>query len=150
MSIMAMTLAPLLIGLGIASMLISGVETARADMSRYEQIALARTADRLSAVVATSGTQGVTSAQAKNIFASALKNVTPSSWNYSVEQVQVYDSSQAGALLPDGKTVPGAGIFAEVGLKWQTPVSGLNPTIQCPEFMKANIFVQPTGDWKAG
>ncbi len=140
--------------LSVAYAVIHTVEIGRAQMSADLQIAMRQAASQLNTVGAVQGTQGVTPTEASALVASDLAQIAPATWHYSITGVQVFDQSQAGAPAPSGVpggVIPGAGIYAAVDLIWPLPVPLVNHvTINIPEWMSANVFVQPTQTWNGG
>lgn len=146
------------LALAMAYTVVQGVNGARAAMTRYMQIALQQTADQLGAVNAVSGAQGVTDDAAATLFAQDLANeLQGTTWQrlaVTVDQVTVFQASQAGQPAPPGVlggVIPGPGLYAAVSFPWSLGLPGVPPvTITVPEWMAANVFVQPVQQWNGG
>lgn len=153
--VLAMILIGIAAALTVAYSAVQSVNIARAAMTRAMQVALQQTADQLGAVDAVSGAQGVQSAPVQALFqedlAAQLRGTRWATMPVTVDSVQVFGPSQVGQPAPPGVlggVVPNPGVYAEVSFPWQTGVPGLPPvTVTVPEWMSANVFVQPTPGW---
>lgn len=145
------------LALATAYAVIHQVGVARAQMSGDLKIALRQAANQLSAVDPVTGTQGDVQSTVQTLVADDLQAVVPSQWSYSLVDAQLFPSSDTGATpsslgaswcqIPGG-VIPGPGICAAVTLQWPIPVPVValvkTVKIDVPEWMSANVFVQPT------
>lgn len=146
--------------LALAAGEIQSVQTARQDMSRYEEIALQHVADGAITLAPTNASEWNTAATvsgnpAETAFTQALTEaVAGTPWEHlpiHILAFQVFTASDVGQPAPVGyptPTITSPGYYADVSFPWPLNLpGGGHVTLRVPETMQANVFSAPNTTW---